>query len=414
MKRRLVTVLLAVAGVSVALSISSCVSMRSFDDAGSFGFSEETGSLRLLVTDKPYPYEYIEEALVTITRVEIRRANADDEADANDEGDEDEGDVDESDGDEGDGGEEDDDEGDDDEGDGPGDSAPDDTDNSDADGDDSDEPLEQAEPAQAAKDDAAGGAAAEDQGADENDDGDDDGGEGRPFIVIYADEAGREFDLLELQNGRVDVLADADVPAGTYDQMRIVVTEGQIRLNDGREFTLPLRVPSGEQTGIKLHFRFEVEAEQETTLLLDIDLSKAFSPIPGGRIDDPDQIRSFQFSPSIAMRLIRMADAGSVSGTVSDVEGDPLADVSVTTYRGDDEVGNTVTAADGSYVLSALPGGEYDLVFAANGFEDGELEGVSVRAGRKTDGAGFVMQASEGDGDGGEGEPDESEVPDGE
>ena len=34
------------------------------------------GKVRLLITDKPYPYDFIEEALVTITRVEARQVAA--------------------------------------------------------------------------------------------------------------------------------------------------------------------------------------------------------------------------------------------------------------------------------------------------------------------------------------------------
>jgi len=366
MKPRLVTCLIAIAGLGVLLSVNSCISMPGFNDADAFGAHEGTGSVRLLVTDKPYPYEYIDEALVTITRVEIRRANADDDAATGNEGD----------------GAEDD---------GSGVGEPDASDDSGDDRDSGDEPLEGDEPTDTPEGDAGGDVPPDDQAADESEDGD----EGRPFIEIYSDEVGKSFNLLELQNGQVDLLADAEVPAGTYDQMRIIVTDGQVTLKDGREFPCPLRVPSGEQTGIKLHFQFEVEAERETTLLLDIDLSKAFSAIPGGRIDDADQIRSFRFSPSIAMRLIRLADAGSVSGTVCDPAGNPLAEASVTVYRGDEEVGNTSTDADGSYLLSGLPGGEYRLTVTASGFEDSEFEGVLVQAGETTDVARSVMQTGD-------------------
>jgi hypothetical protein len=349
MKSRGVTGLVAVAGFSIVFLVISCISTPGLNDGDSLGATTGTGSVRLLVTDKPYPYDCIAEALVTITRVEIRRANTDDGADAAGEG---------------------------------------------------DEPLEEVEPAGTPESDAGDDSAADDEAADESDDGDDEGDEGRPFIEIYSDEVGKTFNLLELQKGQVDLLADATVPAGTYDQMRIIVTGGELRLKDGREFPLPLRVPSGEQTGIKLHFQFEVEAERETVLLLDIDLSRAFSPIPGGRIDEPEQIRSFRFSPSLAMRLIRLADAGSVGGTVCDPAGTPLADASVTVYQGDVEIGNTATAADGTYRLSGLPGGAYRLTVAAQGFEDHELENVLVQAGEKTDVVRLVMQASPGDADG--------------
>ena len=218
------------------------------------------------------------------------------------------------------------------------------------------------------------------------DDGDDGGS---PWKVIFEGE--KIFDLLDLRNGRTDLLADATIEAGTYTQMRLIVTDGEITLTDGRFF--PLRVPSGEQTGIKLHFTFTVEDGDETVLLLDVDLSRAFSPIPGGRIDEVDGIRNFRFSPSLAMRLIRLTDAGEVAGTVSDADGNPIGGASVTALRGEEEVTSTSTEEDGTYRLIGLPTGEYSLEFSAAGFVDQRLDGVAVVAGEATEGVDATLAA---------------------
>lgn len=314
-----------------------------------------TGTLRLLVTDKPFPFEFIKEALITITRVEVRSAEADDADDGNTNG---------------------------------------------GDGDDMDD-------GNTNDDDGNDGNTTDDDGDDGNtidDDGDDDDSDDdSAFIVIFEGE--RSFNLLDLQNGRTDLLADTEIPAGTYTQMRLIVTEGTVVLDDEEMREFNLRVPSGAQSGIKLKFTFEVEADTETTLLLDIDLSRAFSPIPGGRIDDVSTIRNFRFQPSLAMRLINQVDAGSISGTVTDGDTSPIEAASVTAFDGDDELGTTSTEADGTYTLGSLPASTYRVEFSASGFEDLTIDDVSVTAGETTEGVDAVMTATEGngDGDGGDG-----------
>ena len=213
---------------------------------------------------------------------------------------------------------------------------------------------------------------------DDDDEGDDDDG-GSPYLVVFEGE--KVFNLLDLRNGQMDLLAEAEIPAGTYTLMRLIVTAGQITLTDGRVF--PLQVPSGEQTGIKLHFTFEVAEGGETQLLLDVDLSRAFRPIPGGHIDDPSTIQTFHFSPSVAMRLINLLDAGSITGTVTTMELDvstPLAGASVTAYDEDTEVTSTSTAEDGTYLLGGLVTGEYRVEFSAAGYDDVVVEDVAVSA----------------------------------
>jgi len=365
---------------------------------GGGGDAAQTGTLQVLITDKPFPFEFIASAVVTITRVEVHivgDADTNGVDDDEEDGDSDTNGVDDE--------EEDDDSG--------SNGLHEDNDGAEAekrvhanelaeaDGDDADTNGNDSDECEAC--DATTNGDNDDDADDEDDvgtngdhddcdecdvgtNGPDDEG---PWITIFEGE--RSFDLLQLRNGRTDLLADAQLRAGTYNQMRLIVTGGQVTLTDGRVFDL--RVPSGEQTGIKLHFTFEVLADQETTLLLDVDLSRAFKAVPGGHIETPDDVRDFTFSPSLGMRLIELVDAGDIAGTVTDVSSNALADVSVTAYAGESEISTTSTDANGVYLLGGLPTGDYRVEFSATGFADAEVTGVAVTAGQTTEGVDAVL-----------------------
>ena len=207
------------------------------------------------------------------------------------------------------------------------------------------------------------------------------------WIVIQEGE--RVFNLLELRNGRTNLLANADIPAGTYDQMRLVCTKGVVAVSSGQsageDRTFDLTVPSGEQTGIKLHFGFTVEDRKETTLLLDVDLSRAFRPIPGGQVENVAEIQGFHFTPSVGMRLINVVAAGSISGEVRDAGGQPLSGVTVSAVDSEGQpLAGTNTREDGTYKLIGLPAGSCTVTFEASGYVAVSQDNVQVTAGGTT------------------------------
>jgi hypothetical protein len=299
-----------------------------------------TGTLKVLVTDKPYPVDWIVSAEVTVVRVDVRAGTADESEDAQN--------------------------------------------------GDPDEPQQAQEVADGETDDL--------------EDGDDEA-----FITIFDSEEDSDgdgeadgpkvFDLLDLQNGRMDLLADANIPAGTYTQMRVYVTEGTIVIldeiaEDGVR-TFDLTVPSGSSSGIKLHFTFEVLEGEETQLLLDVDLTRAFQAIPSGDIDDPSTINTFKFQPSLAMRLIDLLEAGSIAGTVTAAaDGMPVALALVTAYLDGEEVTSTIAEEDGTYVLAGLPAGDYLVEVTAEGFQDAQSDAVAVVAGEETADVNFALTAA--------------------
>ena len=62
-------------------------------------------------------------------------------------------------------------------------------------------------------------------------------------------EAERTFDLFDLVNGNFAVLGLADLSAGKYTQIRVIVESAAITIAGNTD---PLTIPSGVQTGIKI------------------------------------------------------------------------------------------------------------------------------------------------------------------
>ena len=317
--------------VIVCATLSLALAVILVTGCNLLGTSAATGSVNLQVTDAPFPVDLISEATVTITKVEVLRASATQPS----------GDLPESD-----------------------ESEP---------ADDSSAPASQ--PSDSSTDSGTGDSSAQTQ--DQSD-----------WVTIF--EGSKTFNLLDLRNGRTDLLADVTVPAGQYTQMRLIVTEGSITLKDGRTFNL--KVPSGAESGIKLHFTFTVSDSETKPLLLDVNLARAFEPIPGSGVKRPEDIKQFHFHPSLAMRLINVVQAGSVKGTVTNAAG-PLAGVTVTALRDTTEVTTTSSEADGTYTLSGLPTGTYTVTFSAEGYTDKSIADVAVAAGQATENVNATMEA---------------------
>lgn len=88
------------------------------------------------------------------------------------------------------------------------------------------------------------------------------------------------FDLLQLTANNPMTLAHTRVPAGTYDQIRLILDDTtSITFTDGT--TQPLKVPSGQQTGIKITGSFTIPAGLMYTLDIDLNPAQSVHFAPG-------------------------------------------------------------------------------------------------------------------------------------
>jgi hypothetical protein len=80
----------------------------------------------------------------------------------------------------------------------------------------------------------------------------------------------------------------------------------------------------------------------------------------------------------------RAQDTGYISGTVTDKSGAAVVGADVVVSGAGANLGhNTVTNSDGAYVVAGLPGGTYDIIVTAKGFQKYQAKGVKLDVAQK-------------------------------
>ena len=211
------------------------------------------------------------------------------------------------------------------------------------------------------------------------------------FMVLMEDEM--EVNLLDLTNGVTKNLVDLEVPVGTYDLIRVYVKRVNVVLTDGSTFDL--KVPSGEQSGIKIFIKpgLVVNGGLSADLLLDFDVSKSFVAKGGG--SNFENITGFNFKPVI--KACNMSTAGTLSGMVTTLQEEVavgLEGAQVAVFAADTLNTTTFTDADGKYMVMGLMAGEYDVEVELSTYLKETVTGIDIDAGNKTS-QDFILVAGE-------------------
>jgi hypothetical protein len=109
----------------------------------------------------------------------------------------------------------------------------------------------------------------------------------------------KTYNLLKLVNGATEILGDDELEVGTYHQIRLIIGKtaesennidgvphpyaNYVVLNDGDGSYVPLKIPSGYQTGVKLVHNFEVEDGGFVELVLDFEACKSVVETGSGK-----------------------------------------------------------------------------------------------------------------------------------
>lgn len=170
----------------------------------------------------------------------------------------------------------------------------------------------------------------------------------------------KRVDLVTLANGVLLELGQTALPAGKYQQIRLVLADNAttpfanaVMPTGGAQAELD--TPSAQRSGIKLQANVDVPAGQTVDVVLDFDACR--SVVTRGNSG------RFNLKPVIA--VVPMISVGAISGyAVTDA---PAADVKVSAQSGGVVVKETVVASGAKFNLAPIAAGNYDVVFTAAG-----------------------------------------------
>lgn len=188
---------------------------------------------------------------------------------------------------------------------------------------------------------------------------------------------GKTFNLLQLVNGVTAALGDAEIEAGTYQQIRLIIGHhaesannllglphpyaNYVILNDDANTVEELKIPSGFQTGIKLVHKFDVVEDAIVELVLDFDACQSVVETGNGK---------YLLKPTI--KIIETADKTEVYGEVTALIDSTATNVSNALVSAQLSEGASATIvrstltsdgdSEGRYSMLLSPGQNYNIV----------------------------------------------------
>ena len=209
--------------------------------------------------------------------------------------------------------------------------------------------------------------------------------DGDPFLVLKANPV--TVNIFELRNGITEELVNMEVPKGDYDLVRVYVDGGSLKLK-GIDEPFILKIPSGEQTGLKVFVDpvIHVDGGISAELVLDFDLSKSF--VMRGH----NARNGFIFKPTI--KAINISTQGRVVGVVTDnsLQKLELGNVTLSLIDPGKDTLTALTDTTGHYLIMGVPAGTYSMSASRENYVTSSVEGVVVVAGNMVT-QNFILKA---------------------
>ncbi len=205
--------------------------------------------------------------------------------------------------------------------------------------------------------------------------------------IVFTFDTPKDIDLLQLTgNAYENLLDEVELPTGEYTWIRLGVVadhdgvlDSYIELSDGSE--VELRVPSGNQTGLKVNHSFVVSAQSNIDFTIDFDLRKSVTNPPGqpGALLRPtlrmvDNLEVGSISGEIAPEIISAECENSVSndGAVYVFTGSDVTPIDVRDEPTDPVTTAFVEFAEDAYSYEAgfLEAGDYTIAYTCDNEAD--------------------------------------------
>ncbi len=201
---------------------------------------------------------------------------------------------------------------------------------------------------------------------------------GNPFVVVSEDTL--KLDLLQLRNGVTTSLPAIELPQGSYDLVRLYVSEAGLKLKD-QPGDFKVKVPSGKQTGIKIFISpaLRVDGGLTSELLLDFDLSKSF--VMRGNLSHSAGVNGFIFKPCI--RAVNNSTAGIIEGMVTDILKVKIKNAKLWVKK-DTVLATAYTDTLGHYSFIGVPAGSYSVFATKETYDTVSFTGVKVVEANRT------------------------------